>query len=279
MDLGVAAAAIAEGDLGEAGLAAGSAIPFAGDGPAAVRFAKLMDELNDLRKVSCFRSFAANTYVLLADGTTKAISDFKIGDVVLAEDPITGKRGGRQVTHVWVHQDTLVDLEMEGGRRITTTEDHPFWNETDRAWQDAEELDPGDQLGTLNATALVVADGLDVTTQHTADAYNLTVADLHTYYVLAGDTPVLVHNDGGDSTVGTIFRSGKYTFQIYSNDHGPGHGHLKGDGYDIQLGQNGKPLDPNVTLTREQQKIVDDNIQTIRKSVGARMAEFRVNGC
>ncbi|MDT5036218.1 MAG: Pretoxin domain, partial [Micromonosporaceae bacterium] len=27
---------------------------------------------------------------------------------------------------------------------------------------------------------------------------NLTVAYLHTYYVLAGNTPVLVHNDGGD---------------------------------------------------------------------------------
>jgi hypothetical protein len=27
--------------------------------------------------------------------------------------------------------------------------------------------------------------------------YNLTVADLHTYYVLAGATPVLVHNSGG----------------------------------------------------------------------------------
>ncbi|GAA3246616.1 hypothetical protein GCM10020256_74360 [Streptomyces thermocoprophilus] len=26
--------------------------------------------------------------------------------------------------------------------------------------------------------------------------YNLTVADLHTYYVLAGTTPVLVHNAG-----------------------------------------------------------------------------------
>jgi hypothetical protein len=25
---------------------------------------------------------------------------------------------------------------------------------------------------------------------------NLTVADIHTYYVLAGNTPVLVHNDG-----------------------------------------------------------------------------------
>jgi hypothetical protein len=29
-----------------------------------------------------------------------------------------------------------------------------------------------------------------------AVTYDLTIADLHTYYVLAGDTPVLVHNTG-----------------------------------------------------------------------------------
>lgn len=33
-------------------------------------------------------------------------------------------------------------------------------------------------------------------TTHPDTAYNLTVNDLHTYYVLAGTTPVLVHNDG-----------------------------------------------------------------------------------
>ncbi|MFD2691812.1 hypothetical protein ACFS5L_44355 [Streptomyces phyllanthi] len=30
-------------------------------------------------------------------------------------------------------------------------------------------------------------------------AYKLTVSDLHTYYVVAGATPVLVHNCGGNS--------------------------------------------------------------------------------
>jgi hypothetical protein len=32
----------------------------------------------------------------------------------------------------------------------------------------------------------------------TQRVHNLTVADLHTYYVLAGGTPVLVHNCDGD---------------------------------------------------------------------------------
>src|SRR5690349_13779836 len=39
-----------------------------------------------------------------------------------------------------------------------------------------------------------------------AVTYDLTVADLHTYYVEAGTTPVLVHND--DGVVGTVFRDG-----------------------------------------------------------------------
>jgi hypothetical protein len=29
--------------------------------------------------------------------------------------------------------------------------------------------------------------------------YNLTIDSLHTYYVVAGETPVLVHNDGGQT--------------------------------------------------------------------------------
>ncbi|WP_280725405.1 hypothetical protein [Kitasatospora sp. MAA4] len=45
------------------------------------------------------------------------------------------------------------------------------------------------------------ADVLTVTvTPGEADRYNLTVADLHTYYVLAGATPVLVHNSCGGTT-------------------------------------------------------------------------------
>jgi hypothetical protein len=39
--------------------------------------------------------------------------------------------------------------------------------------------------------------GLIKESNHAARAYNLTVADIHTYYVLAGNTPVLVHNTCG----------------------------------------------------------------------------------
>ncbi len=78
---------------------------------------------------------------------------------------------------------------------ITTTEDHPFWNATDHQWQPAEALDLGDLLLTASGTKVPVS-GLVEGTQHTADAYNLTVHDINTYYVVAGNTSVLVHNCG-----------------------------------------------------------------------------------
>ncbi len=109
--------------------------------------------------------------------------------------------------------------------------------------------------------------------------YDLTVADLHTYYVEAGTTPVLVHND--DGAVGTVFRDGAYKFQIFSNDHGPAHGHLMGPGikgHGIQIGQNGKPLDSNVTLNRAQQEIIDRNLGSIRRAIRKSMAAYRLNG-
>lgn len=46
-------------------------------------------------------------------------------------------------------------------------------------------------LSDDGSTVIVTANHLYV---RRARTYNLTVDDLHTYYVLAGDTPVLVHN-------------------------------------------------------------------------------------
>jgi hypothetical protein len=148
-------------------------------------------------------SFSASTAVVLADGTTKPIADVRVGDRVLAADPETGDRGVRNITHVWRHEDVLVDLETSDGAVVSTTEDHPFWNATDRQWQPAVALDPGDRLLTTTGTPLTV-DGLDLATADAGVAYNLTVADLHTYYVGVGDHTALVHNtcwaDAGIST-------------------------------------------------------------------------------
>ncbi|MEV1329876.1 polymorphic toxin-type HINT domain-containing protein [Micromonospora costi] len=138
-------------------------------------------------------SFQGDTLVLMADGTTKPIMDVKAGDKVLATDPETGEEGTREVTHLWVHDDQLVNLELADGDTLTTTEDHPFWNSTDHQWQQAQQLDPGDRLLTSTGDGPRIR-GINWHTIQHGKAYNLTIEDIHTYYVLAGNTPVLVHN-------------------------------------------------------------------------------------
>jgi RHS repeat-associated protein len=138
-------------------------------------------------------SFDGDTPVLLADGTTVAIRDIRPGDLVLATDPVTGDHGPREVTHTWVHEDDLVDLGLDSGHVVTTTEDHPFWNHTDRQWQPAAAIEPGDQLVTSTGDSATVT-GLDAGSVRSDLAYNLTIDGIHTYYVLVGDTSVLVHN-------------------------------------------------------------------------------------
>jgi hypothetical protein len=74
-----------------------------------------------------------------------------------------------------------------------------------------------------------------------------------------------------------MFTDGGYSFHIYANDHEPPLGHLIGNGYDIRIGQNGKPTDDGVRLTSAQQGIVDNNIKKIRSSLRAKMAEHNRN--
>jgi hypothetical protein len=131
----------------------------------------------------------------MADGTTKPVAEIEAGDVVLAADPETGEQGPHVVTKLWVHEDSVLDLELEDGSRITTTEDHSYWNATDQRWEQIQQFDPGDRLGTPTGRTIAVR-ALVWPTMQIETAYNLTVADLHTYYVLAGPSPVLVHNTG-----------------------------------------------------------------------------------
>ncbi|MFI6763436.1 polymorphic toxin-type HINT domain-containing protein [Micromonospora sp. NPDC050417] len=145
-----------------------------------------------LRALGKACSFSGDTEVLMADGTTKKIAEIKIGDEVLASDPETGEQGPRRVTNLWIHQDKVTGFSV-AGQVLTTTEDHPFWNNTDKEWQRADAIDRGDMLLAADGRGVVV-DGLVVRSSRIADAYNLTVDGIRTYYVMAGKTPVLVHN-------------------------------------------------------------------------------------
>jgi hypothetical protein len=104
------------------------------------------------------RSFAGTTPVLMGDGSLKAIRDIKVGDKVLATDPLTGDQQPKPVTHLWVHTDDLTDLAVDG-EVITTTEDHPFWSVTDRRWEHADQLTPGERVLAADGRRISV-DGL-----------------------------------------------------------------------------------------------------------------------
>lgn len=142
-------------------------------------------------------SFQAGTLVLLADGTTRPIETLEVGDVVLATDPVSGTTEGHEITQLHVNNDKeFTDLTVATGNGtsavINTTQEHPFWNMTRHAWMGAETLEPGEQLQTVDGSTVEV-----LTRTNYTDArimFNLTVSTIHTYYVLAGTTPVLVHN-------------------------------------------------------------------------------------
>ena len=158
-------------------------------------------------RAGCTKCFLAGTDVLMADGTTKDIEDVEIGDEVQATDPETGETGAREVTRLIVTEDDKHFNELsiateDGVEQLTATYEHPFWSPSEDDWIEAGDLEPGMTLLTDEGDTVIVT-GNRAYTQH-ARTYNLTVADLHTYYVLAGNTPVLVHNAGGDPGPGRI---------------------------------------------------------------------------
>ncbi|MGW4892309.1 RHS repeat-associated core domain-containing protein [Kitasatospora sp. NPDC004240] len=144
-------------------------------------------------------SFPPDTLVLMADGTTRPISQLEVGDEVLATDPLTGTSGTRSIyATITTPDDTAyTDLSFEAQDGIipllTSTSHHPYWNETTKRWVNAAEIRGGDTIATADGRGLTVATVRSYSTSP-RPAYDLTITDLHTYYVLANSSPVLVHN-------------------------------------------------------------------------------------
>ncbi len=147
-------------------------------------------------------SFIPGTKVLMADGTKKSIEDIKAGDKVLASDPETGRTGSRPVTNIITTKGSKnlakITVSAEAGQGgsegvVTATDTHPFWVPAVHAWIQAGSLQAKQWLQTSAGTHVQVS---AIARWSIGDqrVHNLTVDDLHTYYVLAGTTPVLVHN-------------------------------------------------------------------------------------
>ncbi|MFJ5305657.1 ricin-type beta-trefoil lectin domain protein [Streptomyces sp. NPDC088350] len=169
-------------------------------------------------------SFSPDTPVLLSGGKTKPIGKIKPGDKVEAANPKTGKhQGARTVQHVWINHDRdLLDLTIRtaDGQTATlhTTANHPFWDDTSHTWVPAGKLHDGDALSTAtNGHAFVVS---TQPTPGAANRWNLTVQQLHTYYVMAGTTPVLVHNKNCPDSV--VLGVGKHSDSLATSRRAAG---------------------------------------------------------
>jgi Pretoxin HINT domain len=157
-----------------------------------------------------------------------------VGDTVTAYDPATGKTSTQTVQHVWINHDTdLIDLtlhtdaptapqDLRAARAVLageplsrapppqgkatsqaqshgqdevvhTTAKHPFLT-VERGWVPAGQLTTGMHVVREDgSTATVVREHV---VPGAASMWNLTVSQIHTYAVGAGQ--YVVHNCGGD---------------------------------------------------------------------------------
>lgn len=168
-------------------------------------------------------SFPPGTPVLMADGTRRDIEDVRVGDRVTATEPRSGTTAARPVTDVITTEDdkdftrltVAADRGPRGSAVVTATDTHPFWLVNRDRWVEAEDIRTGDTLRTPEGKALTVT---DVSGHRTSRrTHDLTVAGVHTYYVLAGDAPVLVHNT--DCGVGDALKGWRTRYYQVGGQH------------------------------------------------------------
>ncbi|MBS2966208.1 hypothetical protein KGA66_24400 [Actinocrinis puniceicyclus] len=201
----------------------------------------------------CMHSFAGETGVLMADGSSKPIDQIKVGDkitdaapggvseihtvervIVTTTDhdfaaltiaPVRSVGAGAAVevpasvgkglaagsgtrtkfagaalaaalvlapaSGAAAHQVAGPRAAPAATANLTTTYHHAFYDVSTNQWTEAEHLRAGDLLQT--PTGYAVLDAVHLYHANTV-TYDLTIGALHTYYVVAGSTPVLVHN-------------------------------------------------------------------------------------
>ncbi|MBO3752717.1 hypothetical protein J5X84_42275 [Streptosporangiaceae bacterium NEAU-GS5] len=151
----------------------------------------------------CF-SFVPETSVVMADGSRKPIAEIKIGDSILATDPVTGKSRPEPVLDVITSAGAkslvrlTVDIEGVRGAHtgvVISTDYHPFWSADQGHWFNANQLKPGMRLrsDTGEAVTVMAVDAYQVGDQR---VYNLSVTGSHTSYAEVGEAGILVHNSG-----------------------------------------------------------------------------------
>ncbi|WP_225804757.1 polymorphic toxin-type HINT domain-containing protein [Streptomyces sp. NK15101] len=150
-------------------------------------------------KMSGCHSFLPGTKVLMADGSTKDIEDVEVGDTVVTTDVETGETTEKKVVDTIRTEDDkdFTEITVATGdtlSTITATDTHPFWVPALKEWVPAGDLQTGQWLRTSAGTHVQITALSYYTKRQTT--HDLTIDDIHAYYVLAASTPLLVHNCG-----------------------------------------------------------------------------------
>ena len=89
----------------------------------------------------CDNSFANKTLVATENGL-KPIEDIKIGDKVWTYNEANKSKSLEEVTHIIKRKanKNLVDINFTKGEIITTTNNHPFWEQNSNSWKVAKSL-------------------------------------------------------------------------------------------------------------------------------------------
>ncbi|WP_418958852.1 polymorphic toxin-type HINT domain-containing protein [Streptomyces tritici] len=154
------------------------------------------EEKPDDKPTTCpvSHSFLPGTRVLAAGGLSVPIESVRLGDEVLATDPVTGLTTLRTVTRTFTtHDDKDFTRLTTAAGTVTATDTHPFWLVDERRWADAGDIETGDLLRLSSGSTLQVTAVSRYTQRQTT--HDLEVAGLHSYYVGMGTSSVLVHNN------------------------------------------------------------------------------------
>jgi RHS repeat-associated protein len=161
------------------------------------RFAKV------LKRIPCRNSFDEDTLVQTDKGMVR-IADVRVGDKVLARNELTGEESYQTVTATMVEwHDTTLTIELwraDDSEEIVTTDEHPFYV-VGKGFTRAVDLALGDIVQLSGGGISVV--GIVKRNFKGQLAYNLSVANDHTYFV--GQSHAWVHN----SECGSGLFSGK----------------------------------------------------------------------
>jgi hypothetical protein len=130
-----------------------------------------------------------------------AIASLRVGDLVLAENPATGKIDTEPVQAVIDNGiKPLMQVQLSDGSSLSVTTNHPFYVDSGPGlstpqWVQAGDLRVGDRLRTEEGRDVAVT-ALHYDTGY-AHVYTLTVASDHDFFV--GSADILVHNQDEES--------------------------------------------------------------------------------